>query len=77
MKHSEWDCITVEKLVFCIISIENLILWHENTNRYCITVKNWYFPVISVDFSNISKNEQFSLEEHWSAVYFTEKLVIL
>ena len=52
--------------------------FHEDaSNGTALQWKNWYFSVISVDFSNISKNEQFSLEKHWSVVYFIEKLVIL
>ena len=38
--------------------------------RDCITVKKLVF---SSDFSNISKNEQFSLENHWSVQDLTGK----
>ena len=56
------DCITVEKLVFFMIFVENLIFLSfyqksgycmkidnflwRYTNRYCITVRNWYLPQI-------------------------------
>ena len=45
----------------------------KHTERDSIQVENWYFAVISVDFSNISKNEQFSLENHWSVQDLTGK----
>ena len=59
----------VENLIFPVISVKSVKMNNfplRNTKRYCITVKNWYFSVISVDFSNISKSEQFFLEKHWS-----------
>ena len=44
----------------------SVILQCKTSNGIALQWKNWYFSVISVDFSNISKNEQFSLENHWS-----------
>ena len=54
----------MEKLVFYIISIENLIFWHENTNRvlhyseklvfFMIFIENLIFPTDTPNGSKLS-----------------------
>ena len=50
MKHTERDCITVEKLVFCRKSVKNLIFPTDTPNGGKLSLEKGYF----IEICNIS-----------------------